>query len=64
MSPRRDARVVFFFATNRLFRKHYRSIQFVEEEVVDRGLPAVFVKNAVDTDEKRRWRALLSRFAE
>ena len=45
---REAARVVFFFATNRLFRKTYRSLAFVEEQVVDRGLRAVFVRSGVD----------------
>lgn len=41
----RNAVSVFFFKTNRLFRKTYRSLQFVEEEVVDRGIRAVFVRS-------------------
>ncbi|OWK34664.1 recombinase family protein [Fimbriiglobus ruber] len=54
------AQVAFFFATNRLFRKTYRSLQFVEEEIVDRGLRGVFVKSGVDTADERRWRSLLT----
>jgi len=57
---RKAAKVVFFFATNRLFRKVYRSLQFVEEQVVDRGLRAVFVKSGVDTADTRRWRGMLT----
>jgi DNA invertase Pin-like site-specific DNA recombinase len=59
---RKAARVVFFFATNRLFRKTYRSLQFVEQ-VVERGVRAVFVKSGVDTADARRWRALLQMHA-
>ena len=60
---RKAARVVFFFATNRLFRKTYRSLQFVEEQVVDRGLRAVFVRSGVDTAAARRWRHMLTQLA-
>ncbi|HBO43084.1 MAG TPA: hypothetical protein DD670_03950, partial [Planctomycetaceae bacterium] len=52
--------VVMFFATNRLFRKMHRSLQFVEEEIVEAGLRAVFVKSGVDTQDKERWRMLLA----
>lgn len=60
---RRAAQVVFFFATNRLFRKTYRSLQFVEEQVVEKGVRAVFVKSGVDTADGKRWRGLLSMHA-
>lgn len=60
---RKAARVVFFFATNRLFRKTYRSLQFVEEQVVDKGVRAVFVKSGVDTADAKRWRGLLNMHA-
>lgn len=60
---RKTARVVFFFATNRLFRKTYGSLQFVEEQVVEKGVRAVFVKSGVDTADARRWRALLNMHA-
>jgi hypothetical protein len=49
-----------FFATNRLFRKIHRSLQFVEEEVVERGLRAIFVRSGIDTDDTKRWRAALA----
>lgn len=52
------ARVVFFFSTNRLFRKTHRALQFVEEEIVEQGARAVFVKSGVDTANGKRWRAL------
>lgn len=57
---RKAAKVVFFFATNRLFRKVYRALQFVEEQVIDRGLRAVFVKSGVDTIDDRRWRGMMT----
>ena len=57
---RKAASVVFFFATNRLFRKTYRSLQFVEERLVEKGVRAVFVKSGIDTADGQRWRGLLS----
>ena len=57
---RKAATVAFFFATNRLFRKSYRSLQFVEEQIVDRGLRGVFVKSGIDTADTKRWRGLMA----
>ena len=57
---KKHATVAFFFATNRLFRKVYRSLQFVEEQIVDRGFRAVFVKSGIDTSDSRRWRGMLT----
>ena len=51
--------VVLFFATNRLYRKMYRSIQFVEEDIVGRGLRALFVAQKIDTADERGWRTIL-----
>jgi DNA invertase Pin-like site-specific DNA recombinase len=48
-----------FFATNRLFRKTYQALQFVEEEVVERGIRAIFAHSGVDTRDADRWRLLL-----
>ena len=59
---RDEVEVVITFATNRLFRKLYRSLQFVEEEVVDRGKRCVFVAQNIDTAQDF-WRQLLSTFA-
>jgi site-specific DNA recombinase len=56
----RSVKVVLFFATNRLFRKSYRSLQFVEEQVVERGIRAIFVKSGVDTADSKRWRAMMN----
>ena len=51
--------VLLVFATNRLFRKTYKALQFVEEEVVGRGIRCLFVKSGVDTADQNRWRMLL-----
>ena len=54
------AGVAIMFTTNRLYRKFYQSLAFVEEEIVDRGKRAVFVKSGpIDTDDKEHWRKLL-----
>jgi site-specific DNA recombinase len=52
--------VLLVFSTNRLFRKTYKSLQFVEEEVVGRGIRCLFVKSGVDTADANRWRMLLN----
>ncbi len=54
------AQVAIMFTTNRLYRKFYQSLAFVEEEIVDKGKRAVFVKSGpIDTDDKEHWRKLL-----
>lgn len=51
--------ILLVFATNRLYRKTYRSLQFVEEEVVERGIRCQFVKSGIDTADEQRWRMML-----
>jgi DNA invertase Pin-like site-specific DNA recombinase len=51
--------VLLIFTTNRLFRKTYKALQFVEEEVVERGIRCLFVKSGVDSADTQRWRMLL-----
>lgn len=50
------AGVVIVFTTNRLYRKTYQSLAFVEEEVVDQGKRCVFVRSNIDTNDSERWR--------
>jgi hypothetical protein len=53
------ADVAIMFTTNRLYRKVYQSLAFVEEEIVDRGKRAVFVRSGpIDTAEREHWRQL------
>ena len=52
--------VVICFATNRLYRKVYKALQTVEEEIVDRRKRCVFVMQKIDTDDKQFWRQLMS----
>ena len=54
------ADVAIIFSTNRLYRKCYKALAFVEEEIVNKGKRAVFVKSGpIDTDDKEQWRKLL-----
>jgi site-specific DNA recombinase len=56
---RKQLDVLLVFATNRLFRKTYKSLQFVEEELVERGVRCIFVKSNIDTADEKRWRFVL-----
>jgi site-specific DNA recombinase len=56
---RRAAQVLLVFSTNRLSRKMFRAMQFVEEEVVERGIRCVFAKDHLDTADGDRWRVPL-----
>jgi DNA invertase Pin-like site-specific DNA recombinase len=60
---RKAVHTLLILTTNRLSRKTYKSLQFVEEEVVGRGVRCVFVKSGVDTADEKRWRMLLNHFA-
>ena len=51
-----EARTLAVFTTNRLFRKNYKCMKFVEEEVVGRNCRAIFVRTGIDTAESDRWR--------
>ena len=51
--------VVLVLATNRLFRKTCRSLQFVEEEIVEQGRRCIFVAQKIDTADEDSWRTLL-----
>ena len=56
-------KVLLVFSTNRLYRKTYKALQFVEEEVVERKIRCLFVKSGVDTADAGRWRMLLQVYA-
>ena len=51
--------MLLLFATNRLFRKVYWTLEFVEEVVSERGIRCVFVKSGVDSANKDQWQMLL-----
>jgi site-specific DNA recombinase len=54
------ARVLLLFSTSRLFRKTYRTLEFVDR--IHKGLEVrcIFVKSGVDTNDKERWEVLLA----
>jgi site-specific DNA recombinase len=51
------------FATNRIYRKTYRSMQFAEEEIGDRRKRCVFVSQNLDTDNEKTWRSQMQLYA-
>ena len=55
----RKVRVLLLFATNRLFRKVYRTLEFVEEVVSEQGVRCVFVKSGIDSANKDQWQMML-----
>jgi len=55
----KKVQVLLLFATNRLFRKVYLTLQFVEQTAVEKDIRCVFVKSGVDTADKDRWRTNL-----
>jgi DNA invertase Pin-like site-specific DNA recombinase len=59
LADRRVA-VLIAFSTNRLFRKTYMALKFVEEEAVERGVRVLFVASGIDTADADHWRMLLN----
>ncbi len=55
----KKATTLLLFSTSRLFRKQYRTLEFVDK--VHKGLDVrcVFVKSGVDTNDKQRWEQML-----
>jgi hypothetical protein len=53
---KKAAQALLVFTTNRLFRKLYKCMRFVEEEVVGKGQRCVFVKTGIDTAKDDQWR--------
>ena len=51
--------VLLAFTTSRLYRSNYKTMQFVEEELVERGIRAIFVKSHLDTTDDERWKIQL-----
>ena len=47
--------VIIVFATSRLFRRSYRALQFVHEEIVERDMRCVFVHSGIDTANLDDW---------
>jgi DNA invertase Pin-like site-specific DNA recombinase len=57
---KKKATVALFFSTSRLFRKQYRTLEFVDQIHKGLGVRCVFVKSGVDTNDKQRWETMLS----
>jgi len=55
--------VFLVFTTSRLFRRNYKAMQFVEEELVERGIRAIFVKSNLDTADGDDWRTMFQLLA-
>jgi DNA invertase Pin-like site-specific DNA recombinase len=55
----KKVKVLLLFATNRLFRKVYLTLQFVEQAVTEQGIRCVFVHSRIDTANKDQWQMLL-----
>jgi len=55
----RQFQVLLVFTSNRLYRKAYKAMKFIEEEIVEAGLRCIFVKQDIDTADKQRWRVVL-----
>lgn len=56
----KNATVLLVFGTNRLYRKTYKALAFVEEEVVEQGGRCIFVSTQIDTSDGSRWRTFLN----
>ena len=50
---------LLLFSTNRLFRKTYRTLEFVDKIHKSWGLRCIFVTSGIDTNDKDRWELLL-----
>jgi site-specific DNA recombinase len=55
----KKVQVLLLFATNRLFRKVYLTLQFVDQTAVENGIRCVFLKSGIDTANKDQWQSLL-----
>ena len=51
----KSVQVFLTFSTNRIFRKTRRTLEFVDEEVVERGLRCIFTSPNIDTARKDEW---------
>lgn len=57
---RKAAGTLLLFSTSRLFRKQYRTLEFVDHVHKGLGVRCRFVKSGVDTADKEKWEMLLS----
>ena len=55
-------KTLLMFSTSRLYRRNYKAMQFVEENLVERGIRVIFVSSNLDTDDGQNWRVMLQIF--
>ena len=55
----KKAKVLMLFATSRVFRKVYRTLEFADEVVCEHNVRCIFVKSGVDSANKDQWQVLL-----
>jgi site-specific DNA recombinase len=58
-----EIQTLMVFTTSRLYRRTYKALQFVEEELVERNIRGIFVKSNIDTADGEHWRTLLQALA-
>lgn len=56
----KKAEVLLLFSTSRLFRKQYRTLEFVDRVHKGWGMRCIFTKSGVDTNDKKRWETILA----
>lgn len=59
----RKATVLLLFSTNRLFRKTYLTLQFVDSIYRELRARCIFVTSGIDTDNADQWESLLHLYA-
>jgi site-specific DNA recombinase len=55
----KNAQTLLLFSTSRLFRKQYKTLEFVERAHKSWDMRCIFIKSGVDTDDKKRWESIL-----
>ncbi len=50
---------LLLFATNRVYRKNYETMEFAETVHVSWGRRVIFTKQRIDSDDKKRWKQML-----
>ena len=57
---KKKASALLLFSSSRLFRKTFRTLEFVERVHRGLGIRCIFVKSGVDTNDKQQWESLLA----
>lgn len=50
--------VLLVFSTSRLYRQGYKSMKFVQEDMIEQGFRAIFVKSGLDTADEENWKMM------